>query len=67
MNALFDLLLFLQDVNEMHTDVFKTSHVNIGDQEERRMSDLSDICSSITSSMDIQVRLLWEHDFDLAF
>nr|XP_010913932.1 uncharacterized protein LOC105039471 [Elaeis guineensis] len=52
-----------RDVNEMDTtkeDVFKTSHANIGEQEERRMSDLSDICSSITSSMDIQLSALAE-------
>ncbi|XP_008787278.1 uncharacterized protein LOC103705371 [Phoenix dactylifera] len=58
-----NLSTWTRDVNETDTakdDVFKTTHVNIGEQEERRMSDLSDICSSITSSMDIQLSALAE-------
>ena len=67
MNTLL-IFCYLQDVNEMDTakeDVLKTSCVNVGEQEECRMSNFSNIGSNITSSMNIRVRLLWEHDFDL--
>lgn len=36
-------------------EMFKSAHVNNGEQEERRLSDLSDFCASVTSSVDIQV------------
>ena len=36
-------------------EMFKSAHVNNSEQEERRMSDLSDFCASVTSSVDIQV------------
>ncbi|XP_058071444.1 uncharacterized protein LOC131220682 [Magnolia sinica] len=44
-------------------EIFKVPNVNATEQEERRMSDLSDWCSSVTSSADIQLNTLAiEHD-----
>ncbi|KAM0942940.1 hypothetical protein DsansV1_C13g0117031 [Dioscorea sansibarensis] len=39
-------------------EMFKSAHVNNCEQEERRMSDLSDFCASVTSSVDIQLSTL---------
>lgn len=37
---------------------YKMSLENVAEQEERRMSDLSDMASSVTSAADIQVLTL---------
>lgn len=37
---------------------YKMSFENVAEQEERRMSDLSDMASSVTSAADIQVLTL---------
>lgn len=42
-----------RDENEMLQ--FKMNHVNEVEPEERRMSDLSDWASSVTSSVEVQV------------
>ncbi|KAJ0965111.1 hypothetical protein J5N97_026249 [Dioscorea zingiberensis] len=46
-------------------EMFKSTNVNNAEQEERRMSDLSDFCGSVTSSVDIQQlsTLAAEQDF----
>ena len=48
----------MQDLNGIEStkdEMLKTSIMNMAEQEERRMSDLSDFCWSVTSSVDIQV------------
>nr|XP_010943589.1 uncharacterized protein LOC105061278 [Elaeis guineensis]XP_019701590.1 uncharacterized protein LOC105061278 [Elaeis guineensis] len=51
----------LQDLNGIEStkdEMLKTSIMNMAEQEERRMSDLSDFCWSVTSSVDIQLNSL---------
>ncbi|CAN6693384.1 unnamed protein product [Malus baccata var. baccata] len=44
---------------------YKVSLPNVQEQEERRMSDLSDLCSSVTSAADIQLNAVdIEQDID---
>lgn len=55
----FLFLFYLKDVAEKDSgqdEIFKMPDINNAEQEERRMSDLSDWCSSVTSSVEIQVR-----------
>lgn len=52
-------VFYLKDVAEKDSgqdEIFKMPDINNAEQEERRMSDLSDWCSSVTSSVEIQVR-----------
>ncbi|XXG56574.1 hypothetical protein AAC387_Pa03g3951 [Persea americana] len=51
----------LKDVAEKDSgqdEIFKMPDINNAEQEERRMSDLSDWCSSVTSSVEIQLNTL---------
>ncbi|XP_017700828.2 uncharacterized protein LOC103717745 [Phoenix dactylifera] len=48
----------LNGIESTKDEMLKTSIVNMAEQEERRMSDLSDFCWSVTSSADIQLSSL---------
>lgn len=48
------------DENEMLQ--YKMTHMDEVEPEERRMSDLSDWASSITSSLEVQVMELQKHN-----
>ncbi|KAG1327267.1 hypothetical protein COCNU_01G012010 [Cocos nucifera] len=48
----------LNGIESTKDEMLKTSIVNMAEQEERRMSDLSDFCWSVTSSVDIQLSSL---------